>query len=294
MEQKIITEYKNGKHIHEIAKQYHKTERTVSKILKENNIPIIPSNRRELWFFPEQIVELYYQNYSSAKIGQIMGVTDRTIVKILHFHNIEIKKHGQRTFRDSSYFDAIDTEEKAYALGLLRSDGNISDNGTISLTQSSERKDLIEIAGRIFNVPVKYFEPRDEYYISFRQKKWQGALAQYGVVPRKSHEAPGIHLNKIPQELQHHYLRGLFDGDGLCYFNQGSLVLGFCSSFEEDVEEFFSWFDTEEVFKIYHGTVYFSSRSNLDWVNSFYEKIYKDATLFGQLKRERILERINK
>lgn len=290
----IIEKYKRGTSKKNLAQEYKMAERTISRILKENNIPTIASSNRGLWFYPGQIIELYRNNISSTEIGKIFNVSDRTIINILRYHGVEIKKSGQKTFRDSNYFKEIKTEEQAYALGLLRSDGCILENGTISFVQGADRKELVEILSRIFNVPLKHYLARDEYYLSLRQLSWKEDLAKHGIIPRKSLESPGIKLELIPKDLQRHYLRGLFDGDGLCYFNQGSLVLGFCSSFKQDVEEFFNWFEEEEKFKIYFGTVYFGSKSNFKWVNCFYDKIYHDATLYGTLKRKRIEERLNK
>lgn len=291
----IVKSYKKGEHIHQIASRIGASQKTVSKILSEEGVVKVRSPHRKLFYFPEDIIEKYtVQNLSSDKIGKEYGVCDRTIIKILEFNKIPIKKHGQKTFRDVNFFKEIDSEEKAYVLGLLRSDGNISDDGTIQLVQSSERKDIVEILAKILNVPILYFDKRDEYRVSFRQLTWVEDLEKHGIVPRKSHTSPGLKIEHIPKKFQKDYIRGLFDGDGLCYFNQGSLILGFCSSFKLDVEEFFDWFESDQVFNIHFGTVYFSSRSNSEWVSYFYEKVYKEATLYGSLKRERVLERIAK
>lgn len=61
-----------------------------------------------------------------AEIAKRYGTKHTKISTILHEHNIPIKKvrHKNRLLRED-YFVNIDTEEKAYFLGLLLTDGSI-------------------------------------------------------------------------------------------------------------------------------------------------------------------------
>jgi intein-encoded DNA endonuclease-like protein len=296
-EKYIIEQYKNGKHKYIIGQELGISEGQVARILKKYKIPTVVARdgNRKLFFYPEEIIRLYKnKNLSTREIGTLYGVGESVIRRVLEFNGIPIKKNGQKVFRDPNFFKEINSEEKAYILGLIFSDGSISENGNISIVQRADRKDIVEAFCQILKTNIHYYETKNQYFSSVQNLDWKKDLARYGIVPRKSTEADSLPLEEIPKSLRHHFLRGLFDGDGLCYFNQGSLVLGFCSNSQNIVEEFFREIDFEEDFTIWKGTVYFSNKSNLKWIEFFYEKVYRDSLFYCAIKREKIEERLRK
>ena len=100
-----------------------------------------------------QAIDLYTnQNMTFSAIGQIIGVSRKTVGKYLNKAGYESnpkysRKINSNKLRKYDYsvcdhiFDNIDTEEKAYWLGFLYADGYVSEfNSTIEL--SLEEKDL--------------------------------------------------------------------------------------------------------------------------------------------------------
>ena len=70
-------------------------------------------------------------------------------------------------------------------------------------------------------------------------------LANYGIVPNKTYITNTLSLEKIPQEFQRAYIRGIFDGDGVLSFtgDVNEVGVGFVSHFENTVKEFQEYID---------------------------------------------------
>lgn len=141
-----------------------------------------------------------------------------------------------RTIFDQNVFDQIDTEEKAYWLGFIYADGNISSHKenkkkryTFDLTLSSKdinhlykfqkflksnKEPKTSIAGNKF----KYERSK----ISLSNKHLWNTLNNYGCVPKKSLllEFPNEEIF-VDKSLIKDFIRGYFDGDGcISYSNK--------------------------------------------------------------------------
>ncbi len=120
------------------------------------------------------------------------------------------------------FFRKIDTEEKAYWLGFIAADGNISkDKYTCSIEIKQSDKEHLEKFSKIFNnyYPVLQI---DKVYpsvkICIHSKQCCLDLEQYGIIPNKS-LILDINFNLISEELLPHFIRGYFDGDGSIFCN---------------------------------------------------------------------------
>lgn len=116
------------------------------------------------------------------------------------------------------YFSKIDTNDKAYFLGLLFADGNVHKNTT---TLTLEKTDAEIIAK--FKIYINYLaEIRldREKYLRFVlcSQKIARDLISHGCVERKSLILKFPNLDS--DELIRHFIRGYFDGDGSFYFGQ--------------------------------------------------------------------------
>lgn len=131
---------------------------------------------------------------------------------------------------DDTFFDDINTEAKAYWLGFLSADGCVCGNritvGLCSIDKQHLSKLLSDIKS---NHPIEDYSitmqgkaivgkdvfRKPEYHIcrtSITNKRLRQALSVLGVGPCKSLTISPC--QKIPDELLHHYWRGIIDGDG--------------------------------------------------------------------------------
>lgn len=158
---------------------------------------------------------------------ELFQVRKGSIIKRLRKFNIRLYNYHNEDKFDSSIFDSIDTEEKAYWLGFIYADGSISfQKGRYSFELSLKGDDIEHL--NKFNSFMKYKGNNVKLGKTscngkiFSRCRWSignkhlwETLNNYGCIPRKS-------LNlQFPKEeifkdksLIRHFLRGYFDGDG--------------------------------------------------------------------------------
>ena len=84
----------------------------------------------------DEIVTLYNQGNTPAQIAERYGCCTSNITRRLKKVGIEFKRDYLKTRHnrngrhkiDTDFFKCINTEEKAYFLGIMYSDGSVSDN----------------------------------------------------------------------------------------------------------------------------------------------------------------------
>ena len=161
----------------------------------------------------------YKYGLTRRQIMEKYKIGDETVKRVLiHNHIPLITK--PRYNRDFSFFDKIDTEEKAYWLGAIYADGNISASekyGAYHSSFSSIDKDWIEM----FKSDISYEGPlivehhkkydKDIWKLNFGNREITRQLIQIGCTPAKSMT---MEFPTLPENLVHHFIRGYFDGDG--------------------------------------------------------------------------------
>jgi len=160
------------------------------------------------------IIDLYLRGLSSPKIANIFRVKKDTITRILKKYGIHIKGSRKYCFNEL-FFKEIDTEEKAYWLGFILADGGIVRNKysseLIIALQEKDKKHLQKFLNSI-SANHKILKNKNHFYIKLISKKLGNILSQYGIVPRKTFKT--YFPKQIPENLQRHFIRGVFDGDG--------------------------------------------------------------------------------
>ena len=107
--------------------------------------------------------------------------------------------------------------EQAWFLGLVAADGNVSDDGQFTISQSGDDGlRLIQYLAARLNFTGKIYANETgcqiNYTMSFRSKPLCADLALYGILPRKS--LTFEFSQAIPKEYHTEFLRGYIDGDG--------------------------------------------------------------------------------
>lgn len=188
----------------------------------KNNKCIFTEKQEEL------IVNLYTaKGKTLMEIAELFGLKNKSIIsKVIKSKNIKVPYADKKKYKyNENYFDVIDTQDKAYILGLLYADGcNNDKKGTICLQLQEEDKHILEQINKLIEneKPLYCIKSNNKnhansYSIVLYGKKLCETLNGYGVTPRKSLvlEFP----KWLDKNLYFHFIRGYIDGDGCCVYN---------------------------------------------------------------------------
>lgn len=168
----------------------------------------------------ELILELYNQGLQPIEIGEKLGYSNSTVLKYIRNAGITYKrdysKHRRnrlgRHLINENFFEYINTEAKAYFLGLMYSDGSVSKN---KFYLKLKDKDIIVKFRDCLqcDYPVKKvtYGGYDAYVLEVSSQKSCNYLISWGCTPNKTRTIQFPNINK---SLYRHFIRGFFDGDG--------------------------------------------------------------------------------
>ena len=144
------------------------------------------------------IIKMYeVDRISTAAIGKKFNVTDHTVSSYLKSLGCNVSRKRSRTPILSNYFEKIDTQNKAYFLGLIAADGSVfqCNKGKIVFSISLIDKDLldllsIEICGSdklVREVKRKYRDGSSKMYeIKFSDEIFTNNLISNGILINKT------------------------------------------------------------------------------------------------------------
>jgi hypothetical protein len=187
-------------------------------VIKQNKGYKLPMTKLE-------IIDSYISGKSCYVIAKLCNCTPQTIYSIIKKSNTQIRTLSQSSTKYShnqDFFSIINTEEKAYFLGLLYADGNVTKKVlSISLQEKDKPilvkfKDVLNYTGPILSVK-KLGNRQQQWKLSITAPNLIQDLLPHGLYPNK-----GTTLTfptTISENLYHHFIRGYFDGDGCIYTN---------------------------------------------------------------------------
>lgn len=162
----------------------------------------------------------YEKGETLQEIADSICVSRQTVSKWLKSIGTAIYKKNKMINLNQNIFDEINTEEKAYWLGFLFADGNLSSKGYyIRLNLSSNDKSHMEKLRKFLNYECEIKDYKNKgngiSRISVSNKHLWETLKSKGCVPNKSL------ILKFPlkvfenhKNLIRHFIRGYWDGDG--------------------------------------------------------------------------------
>ncbi len=177
----------------------------------------------------KKIVEEYLQGNSSIQIGKKYDISHVAVCGLLKRRGIKIRPLSESMRKYSlneTFFDNINTPEKAYFLGLLYADGNNNeDRGVIALRLSEYDKDILLKFNKAIqsNRPLQYIKTKEIKWANVwgahvNNKHMSNSLRNLGCSQRKSFS---ITIPDIHKDLMNHFVRGYYDGDGSIYIGSG-------------------------------------------------------------------------
>lgn len=172
----------------------------------------------------------YLEGFSVKNISEKYNCTSSNIYRILYKKKIKMRSNEVNNRKydvDHTFFNIIDTEEKAYTLGFLYADGyNNERDGVVKLALHEKDKEILEKIS-YFIQPTKplYFlnhqrrrnnnsKVSDSYCLSISSKYICKQLSILGCTQKKTFSLKFPTPLQVPNDLLNHFIRGYFDGDG--------------------------------------------------------------------------------
>lgn len=251
------------------------------------------------FFFKDEIIKAYIEDLRATEdIIKDYNLSDGHIIsKILKYYNIPVRSVGYISRTNQKLFYEITNEIEAYTLGLITSDGSISKKYTISITlKNSDRNVLEQINSKLYNNTGYWTYGHTESPETMTTnlvicgKQICENLAKYDIINNKTYLLK--HICYFEEPLMQHYLRGLYDGDGVCAKSRNYLRVGYCSYSKEIVKQYQLYFVKNlkmKENKLFNtGGCWHCSWSSRKDLENFYNYIYKDCNIFLARKKDKL------
>lgn len=168
------------------------------------------------------------EGWTLAQIGKKYSAKGDTISKKLKEQGVTIRRGNISKNRrlNENYFSVIDRPEKAYFLGLLFTDGNITlDKENIRVP--ALRIELVETDKEILekfkeelqsDASLSYNKRTNRkngtFSLIIRNRQLANDLSKFNIIPNKTYLVDNL---IIPENFKIDFFRGLIDGDGSIY-----------------------------------------------------------------------------
>ena len=222
---------------------------------------------------------------------------------------------------DPLFFKEISTEEQAYVFGFACADG-YNDERFLKLTQTEPGLDIIPKIRKVMRsnhpiVETKTSTGKKMFSLQINGIDLCKDLTELGC-PRAKSLILKFPKNKVPEDLMHHFIRGYFDGDGCVWIGKRKRMIVkdpryksgvrektiqnvkfTVTSSKDFIEELQNYLVQKLGFKKTklnfskakethtHCTMEYSGRKQM---KTFYDYLYKDATIYMDWKKAKFEE----
>lgn len=253
----------------------------------------------------EKVKQLRKEKMGITKIAQSVNRSTETIREYLVLLNelpkIPIRGGGRKRkyHVDDDFFNDINTEMKAYVLGLIFADGCVHKRNNFSITLKSKDRYLLENVNIILksNFPIvdslERYSKKEKYTeksnLSITSKKIISNLEKIGCVQRKSDI---LKFPIIDEKHMNHFMRGYFDGDGSVFTTKQNDIRFSIISTKEFCDDYlkklpYKGRTTPKKEKRTDKNVYYVSIGGKNQIKLIYNFLYNNSNVF--LERKHII-----
>lgn len=255
--------------------------------------------------FQKVIDEYLKDELSVSAIARANNISSQSVYCILNKYGIPNKRgrNNRKNIFNYNYFDNIDSSDKAYFLGWLYSDGNnYPESGTITLKIKESDNEILKTFRKYVSdesypiVKVKRSDGEDQSAIILTNKHTSQQLSSIGMIKKKTFSLTFPSEKILPKELQSHFIRGYFDGDGCISsykgkrdknFNYFFVISGNYSFLNECQDTMIRYLGFNKCKLIKNGNIYNMCYGGNNQVKSIYTWMYKDCNDL-YLKRKKL------
>ncbi len=259
----------------------------MAKVIKEGY-------RKKIWQTVKDngplMLDLYLKDkYSLNDLAAKFGMSWVPIRKFLLKNGVDLTTRRDTSNKydiNNTYFEKIDSTEKAYFLGWLFSDGCVSASSTTAISILEKDRKVLDLfkksIGSAAPISIQVRQPGDGFGkierrmadFRFSDKKMFQDLINLGMTKRKSLT---LKFPNIKDEFIPAFLRGYFEGDGTLgiYTNNNSSRMRFAFNFlatKEFGESLIKYFDDKLGLKFWVGQL--KSKFSGEFYNMYNFRLY--------------------
>lgn len=291
--------FKDGKTLMSIAKELHLDRGKFATWLRNKGY----QTKENFEVKYEQGKEMYLNGISLTQIAEKLKLSAVRLSKWLKKNGVEIRENRTYTCNES-YFEVINTEEKAYWLGFLYADGCVCRSGKVQHLEVTLQENDIEHLKKFLksigsNTPThkKVIKLNDKKYKAYRVNIGSARMCQdlikIGCTPRKSLTLKFPSKEILSEELVLHFVRGYIDGDGWIGISTNKHlarigVLG-TQNFLLGIQESMHW-KKVSIRECNRGSKAFVIEYNSSETINYLNEIYKNANIYLDRKYEKYKE----
>ena len=254
--------------IRELEIKYHINHRTIKKYIDKNAFPAYFNNNK--WNIDEQ--------------------------SFLDWHILYKKGLFNKVSWDRTYFDTIDTPNKAYWLGFINADGCVHKKSKYISIDIGKRDEehLVKFAKELHGVPDKMIHntihsqtgnPLSHLYLCSNHVV--KVFEELGITEVKSGKEQYINTN-----FDKDFIRGMIDGDGCIRSDlSGIELVGSYQLLETVQNKFLKYLNIKPNKIMEHGSIYKISYRSKVSIYKIVEWLYKDCSV-SLLRKQELVNKI--
>ena len=304
-QEEIVKLYTNGESKISISRRFFMDSRTVTNILKTYNV--YQRNQKEscLNYNKEEegaMTDRFLKGEKMADIVKDFRISRNTLTKIFKNKNIKTRRRKDYCNFNKNYFDVIDTEAKAYFLGLLYADGYNAQRKqagyVVIILQYRDKHILDKLCLEVEHKVGVTITSCGYGSVRMCSCHFSERCAELGCFQKKSLTLKFPTSEQLPHHLMNHFIRGYFDGDG-CISASGTPTMTivssdkFCEGLNEELSKIVGLKNlknhnpkSNNITKSYR----FGGKRQ---IRKFYDYIYKDATVYLTRKKDKFISILN-
>lgn len=239
--QDFIEKYKELKSATKMGEYYHVDRHTINDYAHFIGFDYTLYAQHKL---PADKIDYILQNYTlytNKQLADKLNITESAVSSVLH-RNQKLKNEN-RSYKigNESYFENIDSQDKAYYLGFICSDGylyknkNFNQQSRLRIAIHNQDVEILEKFKQLLQTdkPLGYVKRKNSLYTSIYvsleilSNKIVNDIMNLGITYRKTY---GNCIPNIDEKYMFAFLRGYIDGDGYIsknYKNPSISITGF-------------------------------------------------------------------
>jgi intein-encoded DNA endonuclease-like protein len=254
----------------------------------------------------ELIIELYNNGDGCYKIAKMFNCSPATINNFLKKCGVKTNKtpNDYRKYKINQYFfEKIDTEEKAYFLGLIYSDGCLHKK-ILSLSLIEDDSYILDKFLFFLESDAKLYtlKPRKETHqtqkkLMVSNTKLSDDLFRLGIMENKSLQLKFPTDEQVPKKFLSHFIRGVFDGDGSIFsydrningkiYTEVGVTIISSNEFINGLKNFIGYGNVYKTNKGKNSFISFKKKKEIENISKY---LYNDSTIFLKRKKEKFKE----